>query len=247
MPYNHAPGTCSRAHTRAHAGFTVSEFDFRQKRKPEQKASYFFLRQRASHCPGPRLRSARGCSRLCRRDPHGTCALRPRHYVGQRTLLWFRHGCSGHCMLLEHERYYGFDMDAQVIACSSFSGCRPLLSAVLPPLQPSWLASPAPWPTPQSLSPPSESTNLRALGRPLGHLMLSLMALIGDHIYQYFSMSFRGQPRAPMHEMLRTPVLWEPLEGNMPQSTASASKVESLKLHESARLQGSGGYYQGTW
>ena len=134
-----------------------------------KKRRIFSLRQRASHCPGLRLRIARGCSRLCQRDPHGTCAVRPRHYVGQRALLWFRHGCSGHRMLLEHERYYGFGMDALVIVCSSFSGCRPLLSAVLPPLQPSWLASLAPWPTPQSLSPPGESTNLRALGRPLGY------------------------------------------------------------------------------
>ena len=47
-----------------------------------------------------------------------------------------------------------------------------------------------------------------------------------------------------MHEMLRTPVLWEPLEGNMPQSTALAGKLASLKLPESARLQGSGGFHK---
>ena len=33
-------------------------------------------------------------------------------------LLWFGHGCSGHCMLLEHERYYGLGTHALVIVCS---------------------------------------------------------------------------------------------------------------------------------
>ena len=33
------------------------------------------------------------------------------------------------------------------------------------------------------------------LGRSLGYLMFSLMALIGGHVYQYVSMGFRGQPR----------------------------------------------------
>ena len=32
------------------------------------------------------------------------------------------------------------------------------------------------------------------LGRPLGYLVFSLMALIGDSIYEYFSKGFRGQP-----------------------------------------------------
>ena len=58
----------------------------------------------------------------------------------------------------KHKRYYGLGMDVLVTACSSFIRSCPLLSAVLPPLQPSWLASPAPWPTPRGLS---ESTNLR--------------------------------------------------------------------------------------
>ena len=35
-----------------------------------------------------------------------------------RTELWFWHGCSGHRMLLEHERY-GLGMDALVIVCSA--------------------------------------------------------------------------------------------------------------------------------
>ena len=39
--------------------------------------------------------------------------------LGTRTLLWFGHGCSGHRMLLEHERYHGLGMDALVIVCSS--------------------------------------------------------------------------------------------------------------------------------
>ena len=35
----------------------------------------------------------------------------------------------------------------------------------------------------------------RILGRPLGYLIFPLMALMGDPIYQYFSMGFKGQPR----------------------------------------------------
>ena len=38
--------------------------------------------------------------------------------LGTRTLLWFGHGCSGHRMLSEHERYDGLGMDALVIVCS---------------------------------------------------------------------------------------------------------------------------------
>ena len=36
-----------------------------------------------------------------------------------RTLSWLGHGCSGHRMLLEHERYYGLGTAALVIVCSS--------------------------------------------------------------------------------------------------------------------------------
>ena len=39
--------------------------------------------------------------------------------LGTRTELWFGHGCSGHRMLLEHERNYGLGMDALVTVCSS--------------------------------------------------------------------------------------------------------------------------------
>ena len=38
--------------------------------------------------------------------------------LGTRTGLWFEHGCSGHRMLLEHERSYGLGMDALVSGCS---------------------------------------------------------------------------------------------------------------------------------
>ena len=38
--------------------------------------------------------------------------------LGARTLLWFGHGCSGHCMLFEHERHDGLGMDTLVIVCS---------------------------------------------------------------------------------------------------------------------------------
>ena len=37
--------------------------------------------------------------------------------LGTRTELWFGHGCSGHRMLLEHERNYGLGMDALVTVC----------------------------------------------------------------------------------------------------------------------------------
>ena len=38
--------------------------------------------------------------------------------LGTRTELWFGHGCSGHRMLLEHERKYDLGMDALVTVCS---------------------------------------------------------------------------------------------------------------------------------
>ena len=40
------------------------------------------------------------------------CAREP------RTLLWFGHGCTGHRVLVNHERYYGLGMDALVTVCS---------------------------------------------------------------------------------------------------------------------------------
>ena len=47
------------------------------------------------------------------------------------------------------------------------------------------------------------------LGRPLGYFLFSLMALIGDHIYQYFSRDFRGQPssrqRNQQQELKKSP------------------------------------------
>ena len=39
------------------------------------------------------------------------------HALGTRTEVWFEHGCSGHRMLLEHERNYGLGMDALVTVC----------------------------------------------------------------------------------------------------------------------------------
>ena len=38
--------------------------------------------------------------------------------LGTQAELWFGHGCSGHRMLLEHERNYGLGMDALVTVCS---------------------------------------------------------------------------------------------------------------------------------
>ena len=37
---------------------------------------------------------------------------------GPRTSLWFGHGCTGHRVLLDHERYYGLGEDALVTVCS---------------------------------------------------------------------------------------------------------------------------------
>ena len=37
---------------------------------------------------------------------------------GTRSESWFGHGCSGHCMLLGHERNYDLGMDALVTVCS---------------------------------------------------------------------------------------------------------------------------------
>ena len=55
--------------------------------------------------------------------------------LGPRTLLWFRHGCTGYCVLLDHERYSGLGMDELVtlgprpLLCSGHGciGCRMLL------------------------------------------------------------------------------------------------------------------------
>ena len=44
--------------------------------------------------------------------------LRSSYALGTRTSSWFRHGCSGHRMLLKHERYHGLGTDALVIVCS---------------------------------------------------------------------------------------------------------------------------------
>ena len=38
--------------------------------------------------------------------------------LGTRTELWFGHGCSGHRMLLEHERNCNLGMDALASGCS---------------------------------------------------------------------------------------------------------------------------------
>ena len=42
---------------------------------------------------------------------------------GPRTLLWFGHGCTGHRVFVDHERYYGLGMDALVTACKSTGLC----------------------------------------------------------------------------------------------------------------------------
>ena len=42
---------------------------------------------------------------------------------GPRTLLWFGHGCTGHRVFVDHERYYGLSMDALVSACKSTGLC----------------------------------------------------------------------------------------------------------------------------
>ena len=37
---------------------------------------------------------------------------------GPRTSLWFGHGCTGHCVLVDQKRHYGLGMDALVTVCS---------------------------------------------------------------------------------------------------------------------------------
>ena len=37
---------------------------------------------------------------------------------GPQTSLWFGHGCTGHCVLVDQKRHYGLDMDALVTVCS---------------------------------------------------------------------------------------------------------------------------------
>ena len=59
---------------------------------------------------------------VCSWNPNGIMVwawmLRSAYTLGRRTELWFGHGCSGHRMLLEHERNYGLGMDALVSVCS---------------------------------------------------------------------------------------------------------------------------------
>ena len=37
---------------------------------------------------------------------------------GPHTSLWFGHGCTGHCVLVDQKRHYGLGMDALVTVCS---------------------------------------------------------------------------------------------------------------------------------
>ena len=105
----------TRPHTRAHARFTgpASEFDSPQQRKPEQKTSYFFSQARS---PSLSWTTSAKCAGL-----QLTLPVRSSRYA--RSVGWFGHGCSGHRMLLEHERGLGIDvlvvcMDTQVTVCS---------------------------------------------------------------------------------------------------------------------------------
>ena len=85
-----------------------------KRQKTLRRAAFFeetvlALRQ---NCPSGRADFANVAGRVKYWMLWSSCAL------GTRTLLWFRRGCSGHHMLLEHERYYGLGMDALVIVCS---------------------------------------------------------------------------------------------------------------------------------
>ena len=55
---------------------------------------------------------------ICERDQVWARMLWSSYALRTRTLLWFGHGCSGHRMLSEHERYHGLGMDALVTVCS---------------------------------------------------------------------------------------------------------------------------------
>ena len=56
--------------------------------------------------------------------------------LGTRALLWFEHGCFGHCMLSEHERYYGCYI--RRVAAKAFS---PNLYTLDPKVQPNDIAA----------------------------------------------------------------------------------------------------------
>ena len=82
-PDNDAPGPCSRAHTCVHMkdlqALPVNS-TLQRRGNRSKKSRIFSCRQRASHCPGPRLRIAR-------------MLWSPYAGHGTRTLLWFGHGC----------------------------------------------------------------------------------------------------------------------------------------------------------
>ena len=63
---------------------------------------------RSNFCPKKPLRLSQILSMHCARMGWSSYALRT------RTFSWLGHGCSGHRMLLEHERFYGLGTDALV-------------------------------------------------------------------------------------------------------------------------------------
>ena len=47
------------------------------------------------------------------------------------------------------------------------------------------------------------------LGRPLGYLIFSLIAFIGDPVHKHFSKGFRGQPRGSrVHNKIKRRSVW---------------------------------------
>ena len=72
-----------------------------------------------------------GCSRNTNVNMVWAWMLWSPYALGTRTELWFWHGCSGHRMLLEHERNYGLGMDALVSGCSRNTNVNMVLAWML--------------------------------------------------------------------------------------------------------------------
>ena len=74
--------------------------------------------------------------------------------LGTRAESWLGHGCSGHRMLLEHDRNYGLSMDALVIVCTALWFERSPNLKVLKPSICSLASKMVAWSTPQMTSKP---------------------------------------------------------------------------------------------
>ena len=77
-----------------------------------------------------------GCfGRVCSRNTNDIMVwawmLWSAYAVGTRPLFWFGHGCFGQRVFSEHERYYGFGMDALVRVCCRNTNVIMVLASML--------------------------------------------------------------------------------------------------------------------